>query len=98
MLTVTGEGYRLLGFRDFNRNLDRAAIVTSTVSLGDDRTENVAGVGRHVAVREFGTQTGRIITTETKNYFSYLKTHLGQPGTASTSLAYGFDYLDESIA
>lgn len=56
MLTITGESYRLLRFRDFNRNLDRAAIVTSTVSLGDDGAENEARVGGHVAVRESGTQ------------------------------------------
>lgn len=66
MLTVTGEGYRLLRFRDFNRNLDRAAIITSAVSLGDDRTENVAGVGGRVVMREFGAQAGKKKNTQQK--------------------------------
>lgn len=55
MLTITSEGDRLLRFREFNRNLDRAAIVTSTVSLGDDRAEDEARVGGHVTMRELGT-------------------------------------------
>lgn len=59
MLTVTGEGHRLLRLWDLNRNLDGAAVVTSAVSLGDDGAEDVARVGGHVAMRKFGAQAGR---------------------------------------
>lgn len=55
MLTVTGEGYRLLRIRDFDRNLDRTAIITTTISLGNDRAKDEARVGCNVIMREFGT-------------------------------------------
>lgn len=55
-LTVTGEGHRLLGVGDFDRNLDGVAGVTPGVSLGDDGAQDVARVGGHVAMREGGTQ------------------------------------------
>lgn len=55
MLTVTSEGYRLLRIRDFDRNLDRTAIITTTISLGNDRAKDEARVGCNVIMREFGT-------------------------------------------
>lgn len=58
MLTITCEGYRLLGFWDFDGNLDWAAVVPSTVSLADDGAEDVAGVGGRVVMRKLRTQAG----------------------------------------
>lgn len=56
MLTITGESYRLLRFRDFDGDFDRAAAVTSTVPLGDDGAEDEARVGRDVIMGKSGTQ------------------------------------------
>lgn len=56
VLTITGEGHRLLRLGDLNGNLDRAASITSSIPLGDDGTQDVAGVGGEVAVREPGAQ------------------------------------------
>lgn len=57
MLTITGESYRLLRFRDFDGNFDRVAVVPSTVPLGDDGAEDEARVGRNVIMWKFGAQT-----------------------------------------
>lgn len=43
---------------DFDGNLDRTIIVTSTISLCDDGAEHVARVGGDVTVWEFGSQAG----------------------------------------
>lgn len=56
MLTITGESYRLLRFRDFDGDFDRAVAVASTVPLGDDGAEDEARVGRNVIMRKSGTQ------------------------------------------
>lgn len=55
MLTITGESHRLLRFGDFNGNFDRAVIVRSALSLGNDGAEDEARVGSDVIVREPGT-------------------------------------------
>lgn len=108
MLTVTGEGDRLLGFRDFNRNFDRAAVVTSAVSLGNDRAEDEARVGGNVTIREFGAQAGGVKkqtkikhTSETESTICFpifcsippVPTHEVQPGPSYT---YGSEWLDEA--
>lgn len=56
VLTVTGEGHGLLRLGDFNGHLDGAASIASSIPLGDDGTQDVAGVGGQVAVREPGAQ------------------------------------------
>lgn len=52
VLTVAGEGHRLLRLGDFYGHFDGAAGVPGAVPLGDDGTQDVPRVGGHVIMRE----------------------------------------------
>lgn len=52
MLTIAGEGNRLLRLCDLNGDLDGGASVPGTVTLADDRAQDIARVGGHIIVRE----------------------------------------------
>lgn len=97
--TITGEGHRLLRLRDFNGNLDGAARITRSIPLGDDRTQDITGVGAEVAMREFGAQAGGLTRKKIHIivWFTAAASQLRRTGSSSASSRRFLKYIFVSL-